>query len=62
MSKPSKTTAKNFSERVIKFAAHVQENSSKYAYKVFDEMLNTLADEDYFGTEQQCDPRGDQRE
>lgn len=26
------------------------------------ELLDGLMDEDYFGTEGQCDPRGDQRE
>lgn len=30
--------------------------------KPFDEFLDELLDEDFFGTEGQCDPRGDHRD
>lgn len=60
--KPKKTTAKNFAERCIRFAAHVQENPDEFAFECFDDMLDNLHDEDYFGTEGQSDPRGDRRD
>lgn len=31
-------------------------------FEAFNEMLDSLASDDFFGTEGQCDPRGDQRD
>ncbi len=56
-----KTTANNLAERCARFVVHVLENDSKLACQSFDDMLDTLINEDYFGTEGQCDPRGDRR-
>lgn len=33
----------------------------KLAAKMLDDFLDELSSEDYFGTEGQCDPRGDAR-
>lgn len=36
--------------------------SAKQFCKAFDEFLDELVNHDFFGTEAQCDPRGDQRD
>lgn len=61
MKKPKPTTAKNFAERATKFAAHVLENPDDSIFEAFDGLLDELANDDYFGTEGQNDPRGDRR-
>lgn len=56
--KIKKTNKKNFQERLKLFGEQIEENQ---AYDVFDNILDDLLNEDFFGTEGQCDPRGDQR-
>jgi hypothetical protein len=69
--KIGKTTPKNLAERATLFVAHVLDHgpsdrvpkgSADLACELFDDMLDRLLDEDYFGTEGQCDPRGDRRD
>jgi len=66
-----KVTPKNF-ERVLDNLKEIMKKArqskgiySKESLKIFCEGLNNLldewADDDAFGTEKQCDPRGDQR-
>lgn len=59
--KYTSTNSKNVSRRMIKFVAHVLENPDPIAFEEIDRLLGALRDEDYFGTEGQCDPRGDGR-
>lgn len=64
--KQKKTSPKNFEKHLAKFIEHVDSvRNDKFAMKFvcecFDEMLDRMVDEDFFGTEQQNDPRGDPR-
>lgn len=64
--KQKKTTAKNFHERMKLFMNAIEEckqnkEAMNFVCECFDEMLERLADEDFFGTERQSDPRGDPR-
>jgi len=63
MKKPTKTTSANLGNRAARFVAHVLEvgKDGAFACAAFDRMLDELADEDFFGTERQSDPRGDMR-
>lgn len=64
MKRVKKTTVKNLKKRAKAFVKHVILDSSDAAVgcRAFDAMLDELFDEDYFGTEGQCDPRGDRRD
>lgn len=50
---------KVFLERVEE--AKSDKDAMKFVCECFDEMLETMANEDFFGTERQSDPRGDPR-
>lgn len=56
--KIKKTTSANFDERFKKFGEYLKEGNS---FDVFDDVLDELLNNDFFGTEGQCDPRGDHR-
>ncbi len=65
---PKKTTAKNLKERAKEFVNYILElhkakdkDGVAFACEEFDNMLDTLHNEDFFGTEGQSDPRGDRR-
>lgn len=47
-------------EKLMKFASRDQEDRERIS-EAFNDMLDSLLDEDFFGTEGQCDPRGDHR-
>lgn len=53
-----KTTAKNFAERFRKLGEYIEEGKD---FEWFDTLLDELLENDFFGTEGQCDPRGDHR-
>lgn len=42
--------------------AENEEGARKDISKLLNDMLDDLCDEDFFGTEAQCDPRGDHRD
>jgi len=60
-----KVTSKNF-KTVLNNIQIAFENEPKEAKVIWVEALNTMLDDllsdDFFGTEGQCDPRGDQRD
>jgi len=60
-----KVTANNFNDVLLNIS-NLYETESKEGKKcwheAFNEMLDNLRDEDFFGTEGQCDPRGDNRD
>ena len=65
---PKKTSAKTLKERSEAFVSyildlhkHKDKDGVKFACEEFDNMLDTLHNEDFFGTEGQSDPRGDRR-
>ncbi len=65
---PKKTTAKTLKARAEAFVTYIVELHKRkdkegvtFACEEFDNMLDTLLNEDFFGTEGQCDPRGDRR-
>jgi len=64
--KTKKTTSKTVVKHLRAFADFLEEESCKENLKLEAEWLNEHLDElhsmDYFGTEGQCDPRGDHRE
>lgn len=65
MKKPKKTTAKNLKARAEALVAYILEGDKEgiaFGCEVFDDMCDTLMNEDYFGTEGQNDPRGDWRD
>jgi hypothetical protein len=47
--------------RLMDYAAEHEQNEKAIAEE-FNRMLDTLLGEDFFGTEGQCDPRGDHRD
>lgn len=60
-----KATAKNVSDVLRRFADFLDEchpRNRKDVAICVNEMLDDYAADDFFGTEGQCDPRGDQRE
>jgi hypothetical protein len=64
-----KVTKKNYIKVVDKFAEYLKasfdtNNSEhkKFAVDWLNQLLDDLASDDAFGTEGQCDPRGDQRD
>jgi hypothetical protein len=64
--KLKKTNKKNFEKHVQNLLDYVKQfkdekDTMKFVCECFDEMLDRMADEDFFGTEQQNDPRGDPR-
>lgn len=66
--KQTKTTPKNFEKRMKVLLGLFEEEKShknkegmQFMCQCFDEMLERMADEDFFGTEMQLDPRGDPR-
>ncbi|HVI39653.1 MAG TPA: hypothetical protein VM577_03250 [Anaerovoracaceae bacterium] len=59
-----KATAKNVHIVLADYSKWIKEEPTegrKYAAEMLNEMLDTMSGEDFFGTEGQCDPRGDQR-
>ena len=46
--------------KLMEYAAQHKDNE-KIISEEFNRMLDTLLGEDFFGTEGQCDPRGDHR-
>ena len=57
-------TAKNVDRVLTRFAVFLldaDEESRKQAAERINALLDDLCTEDFFGTEAQCDPRGDQR-
>lgn len=48
-------------ERLTKYAMETEDESRQAFCDDLNRFLDALADEDAFGTEGQCDPRGDQR-
>ena len=48
-------------EKLMEYADRNPENT-KYISQSFNEMLDMLCGDDFFGTECQCDPRGDHRD
>ncbi len=48
-------------ERIIEAAVNDADEAAVYAERL-DDMLDDLKMEDFFGTEAQCDPRGDNRD
>lgn len=59
-----KTNQSNFLQHLERLAAHAAEFGEPVGaeFDLFDEFLDELAANDYFGTERQCDPRGDGRD
>lgn len=56
-----KVNLKNLKEITDKLVDLVLKDKDKYFCQKFDGFLNELLDNDFFGTEGQCDPRGDRR-
>ena len=61
------TTPKNLSTVMLRLNAYVanlmlEPEAQREFCADLDRFLNDLADQDAFGTEGQCDPRGDQRD
>jgi hypothetical protein len=48
-------------KRLMDYAGEHEQNE-KFIAEEFNRMLDTLLSEDFFGTEGQCDPRGDHRD
>jgi len=65
MRKVSKTKASNIRRRLRALLKLQKEGGMDYwepeAFRLFDEWLDELLGDDQFGTEGQCDPRGDRR-
>lgn len=64
-----KVTKKNYTKVVDKFAEYLKSSYSQTLdeYKVdqinwLNELLDELRNDDFFGTEGQCDPRGNKRD
>lgn len=55
-----KLTLKN-ERKVFDAILAMDKEERKIIYEAFNEALDSLRDEDFFGTEGQCDPRGDGR-
>ncbi len=47
-------------ENLMKYASE-DKNQEKIITEAFNQMLDDLLGDDFFGTEGQCDPRGDHR-
>lgn len=58
--KHRRLTAKNMAD-VFEAILAMDKDDRKEIAKVFDRALEDLAEDDFFGTECQCDPRGDGR-
>ena len=63
----NKVTPKNIATVMLRFAVHVaglltEPEALKAFCGDFDAFLDDQASQDAFGTEGQCDPRGDQRD
>ena len=63
MTKPTKQHLRNelMLKRLIALSADGDKHDAKYIAEFIELMLDELAAEDFFGTEQQLDPRGDFR-
>jgi hypothetical protein len=60
---PKHVTPKNLrkvSEKLLTFVLEDKEVTKTFC-EAFDQFLDDLLSEDFFGTEGQCDPRGDRR-
>ena len=61
----ARITSRNLATVLIKFAAWAlaePEDGKKLVCADLNDLLDRYAGEDAFGTEGQCDPRGDQRD
>ena len=59
----NKVTHKNMAEIWAKLLEYADtKDERRCVAEAFNEMLDALANNDFFGTEGQCDPRGDQRD
>jgi len=58
-----KANKENFNKVLdnIKQSFNHDDNDKDVWLEVFNDMLDDLRDDDFFGTEGQCDPRGDGR-
>jgi hypothetical protein len=64
MAKKTTVTSRNLAvlmERLTKYALETEDESRQAFCDVLNRFLDDLAAQDAFGTEGQCDPRGDQR-
>lgn len=61
MSPYKKLTSKTLAITFIRIL-QLSKSDREVVAKKFNEALDDLLDEDFFGTEGQCDPRGDHRE
>lgn len=57
-------TPENLDVVLARLGAFLADKPDQAAYfcGLFDELLDELSDIDFFGTEGQCDPRGDRRD
>lgn len=64
LSKKNEKKITRMNEVWNKFIEHVEGDNEnvEYAFEAFDQMLDELGSNDFFGTESQCDPRGDGRD
>ena len=60
-----KVTVKNFKKVLENIAKMFEEGKEKEVRQIWiddlNDMLDNMRDNDFFGTEGQCDPRGDNR-
>lgn len=57
----TKLTSRN-APKVFEEIMKLDAKTRKYVLDAFDKTLDELCSDDLFGTEAQCDPRGDQRD
>ena len=63
MAKIKKVSKKNFDEILDKLVLQLKENKDqKFVQDWLEGVLDDLLSCDFFGTEGQCDPRGDHRD
>lgn len=65
MAKYVELTTKNLNRVLNNLAAYLDEQGKETResfIEPFDEFLDELLNDDFFGTEGQCDPRGDHRD
>ena len=64
MAKKKNVTSRNLAvvlERLTRYALETEDEARQAFCDDLNRFLDDLADQDAFGTEGQCDPRGDQR-
>ena len=57
----TKLTSRN-APKVFQKITELDNKTRKFVLDAFDKVLDELCSNDLFGTEAQCDPRGDQRD